>query len=81
MNNNNKKSYFKIELTFLKEVMLITQGNLIKCYICHHWYFCYVSTICMQWLFYAIDDLLMTSMNLHEIGILKIKNADDHCFY
>ena len=34
------KCYISIELTFLKELMLIKQVDQKECDICHYWYFC-----------------------------------------
>ena len=47
--------------------------------ICHHWYFLdkgfkFQSYACNGW-----HDLSMMSMNLSNIGILKIENANYHC--
>ena len=54
-------------------------SKLKECDICHYWYFLnkgfkfqpYVSNGCL--------DLLMMPMNLSDIAISKIKNADYHC--
>ena len=68
-----------IELTFLKELMLIRKkrvSNQKRCDICHYWYFLekgfkFQPNVCNGCL-----DLLLTSMNLKDIAILNIKNAD-----
>ena len=57
------KCYISIELTFLRELVLIRQSK--ECDVCHSWYF--------------FHELLMLSMNLIVIAILNIKIADYRC--
>ena len=63
-----------IELTFLKEMMLIKQANIF-----HYWYFLnegfkFQPNVCDR-----CHDLLMKSMNFSDIAIFKIKSADYQC--
>ena len=70
-----------IELTFLKELMLIRQANQKRkeCDICHYWY-CLNKTFMFQpYVCNRYHDLLMMSMSIRYIAILKIKNGNYHC--
>ena len=67
-----------IELTFLKELMLIKQANQ-ECEISHHGCFLdkgfkFQISVCN-----VCHDLLMLSWNLSNIAILSIKSADYRC--
>ena len=69
------KSYILIELTFLKELMLVISASK-DCNICHYWYFLnkgfkFRTNVCNKY-----HDLLMMSMNLNNIAILNIKDFD-----
>ena len=71
------KCYISIELKFLKELMLIREGK--ECDVCHLWYFLnkgfkFQPNVCN-----GCHDLLLTSMNLHDIVILNIKGSDYPC--
>ena len=69
------KCYISIELTFLKELMLIRQAN--QWNICQYFLnkgFKFQSNICNRY-----HDLLMMSMNLSNIAILNIKGSDYRC--
>ena len=60
-----------IELTFLKELMLIKQVHQ-KCDVCHYWYllnfsFKFQPNVCNR-----CQDLLMMPMNLNDIAILTL---------
>ena len=70
------KFYNLIELTFLKELMLVKESTSKECDICHYWYFLnysfkFQSNVCNR-----CHDLLMMSMNLSNIAILNIKGSD-----
>ena len=72
------KCYILIELTFLKELMLIKQVHQ-KSDICHYWYFLnysfkFQSNVCSR-----CHDLLEMSINLMDIAFLNIKGSDYHC--
>ena len=72
------KSYILIELTFLKELMLVISASK-DCNICHYWYFLnkgfkFRTNVCNKY-----HDLLMMSMNLNNIAILNIK-CFDFCY-
>ena len=63
-----------IELTFLKEMMLIKQANIF-----HYWHFLnkgfkFQPNVCNR-----CHDLSMMSMNLGDIAIFNIKSADYQC--
>ena len=63
-----------IELTFLKELMLIKTGESKECGTCHYRYFPYRGfqpDVCNGWY-----DVLMMSMNHSDIAILNMKDAD-----
>ena len=67
-----------IELTFLKELMLIKQVNQ-KSVIFIYWYFLnkvfkFQSNVCN-----GCHDLLMMSMNLSDIAILNVKGSNYRC--
>ena len=47
-----------------------------KCDICHYWYFLKKELKFQPFVCNRYHDLLMMSMNLSNIAILKIKNAD-----
>ena len=66
-----------IELTFLKEPILIKQVHQ-KCDICHYLYFLSKGFKCHPNVCSRCHDLLMMFMNLGDIAILKIKGSD-HC--
>ena len=66
------KCYILIELTFLKEFMLIKKANQ-KCDICHFWYFLNKSFKFQPNVCNVCHDLSMTSIDLCDIVILNIK--------
>ena len=68
-----------IELTFLKELMLIKQIHKKECDICHYWYFLNYSLKFQPNVCNRCNDLLMMSMNLIDIVISNIKGSDYHC--
>ena len=68
-----------IELTFLKELMLIKQAH--QEFAFQYWQFFYHSfkfqtNVCNRY-----HDLLMPSANLSDIAILNIKGSDYGCYY
>ena len=68
------KCYVLIELTFLKELMLIRQASK-ECDICRYWYFLnkvfkYQPNFCNR-----CHDLLMMSINFSDIAILNMKSS------
>ena len=65
-----------IELTFLKELILIKQVHQ-ECDICHYWYF--LNKGFQPYVYNKCNDLLMMSMNLSDIAILNIKGSDGCC--
>ena len=68
-----------IELTFLKEFILIKQVHQ-KCDICHYWYFLNKGFKFQIYVCCRCHDLLMMPVNLiFDIAILEIKNADYCC--
>ena len=66
-----------IELTFLKELMLIKQVHQ-ECDACHYWYFLNYSFKSQPNVCNRCYDLLVMSMNLSNIAILNIKGPDYH---
>ena len=69
-----------IELTFLKELMLIKKSTSKECHICHYWYFLnkgfkFQPSVCNE-----CHDLLMMSVNLSDTAILNINGSDYCCF-
>ena len=72
------KCYIMIELTFLKELMLIKQVQK-ECDICQYWYFLNYSFKFQTNAYNRCRDLLMMSMNLSGIAISDIKGSDYHC--
>ena len=73
------KFYISIELTFLKELMLLKQVHQKECDICHYWYFLnydfkFQPNVCNR-----CHDLLIKSMNLSDIAISNIKGSDYRC--
>ena len=74
----NDNYYITIELTFLKEFMLLRQVNQ-KSDVCHCWYFFhkvfkFQPDVCKE-----CHDVLLMSLNLDGIAILNIYCADYHC--
>ena len=67
-----------IELTFLKELMLIKQVHQ-KSNICYYWYFLNYSFKFQPNVCSRCHDLLMMYMNLSNIAILNIKVSDYRC--
>ena len=61
-----------IELTFLKELILIKQ----ECDICHCWYFSNKGFKFQIYVCNKFHDLLMISMNLSDTAILNITGSD-----
>ena len=75
---NNINYYIMIELTFLRELMLIKQVHQ-EHDICNYWYFLYRG-FKFQWDVYnECHDLLMMTMNLSNIAILNINSVDFCC--
>ena len=68
-----------IELTFLKELMLIRQGIQKECDVCHYWYFLDKGFKFHSDVSNGCHGVLMTSMNLSDIAILNINGADYCC--
>ena len=69
-----------IELTFLKELMLIKPKTASReCDICHYWYFLNYSFKFQLNAWNRCHDLLMMSINLSDIAILNIKGCDYRC--
>ena len=71
--------YILIELTFLKELMLIKRGPSKERDICHYWYslnysFRFQPNVCNR-----CHDLLMTSINISDIAFLNIKGSNYRC--
>ena len=66
------KCHILIELTFLKELMLIKQVHQ-ECDICHYWYFLNYSFKIQPNVCSRCDDSLMMSRNFSDIAILNIK--------
>ena len=64
-----------VELTFLKELILIRQANQ-KCDICHYWYFLDKGFNFQPYVCSGCHDILMMSMNLCDIAILNMNGAD-----
>ena len=64
-----------IDLTFLKELMLIKQVY----QKCGYWYFLNYSFRFQPNVCNRCDDLLMMSVNLSDIAILNIKGSDYYC--
>ena len=50
-----------------------------ECDICHYWCFLNKSFQFQSYVCNKCYDLLMMSMNLRDVAILNIKNADYHC--
>ena len=50
-----------------------------KCDVCNHWYFLNKGFKFQPYICNRCHDLLMMSMNLSDIAILKIENADYCC--
>ena len=67
-----------IELTFLKELMLIIQANQ-RSDICHCWYFLNKDFKFHPNVYNRSHDLLVMCMNLVNIAILSIKGSDCRC--
>ena len=72
------KYYILIELTFLKELMLLKQVHQ-ECDICHYWYFLNYGFTFQPNTCNRCHDLLMMSMNLRDIAILNIKESNYCC--
>ena len=73
------KCYISIELTFLKELMLIRQVNQVSVIFATIGIFLnkgfkFQPNVCDR-----CHDLLMTSMNLRHIAIVNIKGSDCRC--
>ena len=69
-----------IELMFLKEFMLARQANQKSVIFVTIFFFFFNKGFKFQThVCNRFHDLLMTSINLSNIAILKIKNADYHC--
>ena len=69
------KCYISIELTLLKELMVLTSASK-ECDICHYLYFLnfsfkFQSNVCNR-----CHNLLMMSMNLSDIANLNVKDSD-----
>ena len=60
------------EMTLLKELMK-------ECDICYYWHFLDKGFMLQPCVFNRCHDLIMMPMNLSDIYILNIKNADYHC--
>ena len=72
------KCYIMIELTFLKELMLIKQVQK-ECDICQYWYLLNYSFKFQTNAYNRCHDLLMMSINLRGITISDIKGSDYRC--
>ena len=68
-----------IELTFLNEIDVNKTNELKEWDICHYWYFLNKGFKFQPYVCNRYHDLLMMSMNLSDIVILKIRNADYCC--
>ena len=73
------KCYISIELTSLKESMLMKQAHKRKCDICQYWYFLNCGFNIQQNVSNRYHYILMVSRNLSNIAILNIKSADYRC--
>ena len=62
-----------------EEIDINKTNALRKCNICLYWYFLNKGFKFQKYVCNRCHDLLMTSMNLSNIAILKIKNADYCC--
>ena len=72
------KCYISIELTLLKELMLIKQVHQKRCDMCHYWYFLNYSFMFQLNIWNWCHDLLMMPMNLSDIAILNTEGSDYH---
>ena len=76
--NNTKMLYFdRIDLSEGADVNKTIKSN--ECDICHYWYFLNKVFKFQPFVCNRCHDLLMIPMNLSDIAILKIKNADYCC--
>ena len=66
-------------IDFFEEIDINKTNALRKCNICLYWYFLNKGFKFQKYVCNRCHDLLMTSMNLSNIAILKIKNADYCC--
>ena len=66
-------------IDFFEEIDINKTNALRKCNICLYWYFLNKGFKFQKYVCNRCHDLLMTSMNLSNITILKIKNADYCC--
>ena len=64
-----------IELTFMKELMLIKQVHQ-KSDVCHYWYFLNYSFKFQPDLCNRCHDLLLMFINLSDIAVFNIKGSD-----
>ena len=62
-----------------EEIDINKTNALRKCNICLYWYFLNKGFKFQKYVCNRCHDLLMTSMNLSNLAILKIKNADYCC--
>ena len=69
--------YGRIDI--FEEIDINKTNALRKCNICLYWYFLNKGFKFQKYVCNRCHDLLMTSMNLSNIAILKIKNADYCC--
>ena len=76
--NNIKMLYFeRIDVSEGIDVNKTSKSK--ECDICHYWYFLNTGFKFQPYVCNRYHDLLMMSMNLSNIPILKIKNADYCC--
>ena len=76
--NNMKMLYFdRIDVSKGNDVNIRSKSK--ECDICHHWYFLNKRLKFQPYVCNRCHDLLMMSINLSDIAIIKIKNADYHC--
>ena len=71
--------FIMIELTFLKELMLMKKSESKEWDICYTWYFLNKRFKFQPKVWNRSHDLLMMSINLGNIAIIKIKGSG--CFY
>ena len=76
--NNIKMLYFdRIDVSEGIDVNKKSKSK--ECDICHYWYFLNKGFQFQPYVCNRCHDLLMMSMDLSDIAILKIKNADYCC--
>ena len=66
-------------MTFLKELILMTQVHQRSVIFVHYWYFLNYSFKFQTYVCNRCHDLLMISMNLNDIAVLNIKGSDYRC--